>query len=228
MNVLNSAWTWVNDRRGYIALCTLLLYNWLHTGELLSRFISPSSIGFVAALGVELAVVELSQRIGQHGWKSVQAAPYRKTLLAVLTVSAFANVYEGYAVKYGGELTLNALPAIDLIQGVVGVAATGLLSWVVYRLSDITSTVGRAVQDVERPVQAVQDAPNERTVPLDAASNTVQSDPLLVYLASNPFASYADIGAGLGYSKSTASNRVKVLMDAGIVTKNGHGWEVHA
>lgn len=220
MDWLTAAWAWVNDRRGYIALVSLLLYNWLHTGELLSRYIAPSFIGFVAALGVELAVVELSVRIGQHGWKSVQSAPYRKTLLAVLTVSAFANVYEGYAVKYGGELTWNAIWTIDLVQGIVGVAATGLLSWVVYRLSDITSTVARPVQDVERDL-------NERPTPSSEPSNAVQSDPLLVYLASNPFASYADIGTGLGYSKSTASNRVKALMDAGIVSRNGHGWEVH-
>lgn len=221
MNNLQTLWTWMNDRRGYIALWTLLLYNWIHSGSLLSRYVHPSFVGFIAAFGVELAVVELSKRIGERGWKDPQSAPFRKTLMAVLAVSAFANVAEGYAVKYGAELTLDAIPNIDPVQGIVGVAATGLLSWVVYRLSDITSAT-------VQPVQILEGTPEQTDEQPSIPANTTERDPLLTFLASKPYASLAEIAETIGVkSKSTASNRVNALKAAGVLSQNGHGYEVH-
>lgn len=51
---------------------------------------------------------------------------------------------------------------------------------------------------------------------------------LLAYLERNPDANYTDIGKHLGKSRPTATSWVQELMDAGIVTRNGHGWKIHA
>lgn len=143
---------WNNNRKtvqvalGLLSLFALLLYTFWHTGGLLSHYISPGWMGRVAAFGVEVAIVSMSLRIGELGWTAPNAKPYKWTLGLTLAVSAFANLAEGHATKYGTELTVNAVPNIDVIQGVIGVAATALLSIVVYLLADI---IGGDVQRAE-------------------------------------------------------------------------------
>jgi DNA-binding IclR family transcriptional regulator len=49
---------------------------------------------------------------------------------------------------------------------------------------------------------------------------------LLAYVASNPDATLNDIADMIGRSKSTVSNYVSELSEAGQLHKNGQGWEV--
>ena len=152
--------TWNTNRKsvqlalGLASLVTLLAYTFWHTGGLLARYIAPGALGYVAALGIELAIVSMSLRIGELGWRAPDAAPYKVTLILTLIVSALANVAEGHATKYGAELTRGALPALDPIQAIIGVSATALLSIVVYLLADI---IGGDVQRAE--ARAVTPAP---------------------------------------------------------------------
>ena len=45
-------------------LLFLLVYNWVHTGDLLSRYVDPEWVGDIAALGIEAIVISLSIQIG--------------------------------------------------------------------------------------------------------------------------------------------------------------------
>ena len=126
-----------------LATSLLLLYTWFHTGSLLARYIVIWPIGYVAAAGIEVAIVSLSLRLGQVGWKAQGTAVYKAALIMALVVSALANIAEGYAAMYtptGAKapalLTWETLWRIDIVQGVLGIAATGLISILVYALAD--------------------------------------------------------------------------------------------
>ena len=126
-----------------LATSLLLLYTWFHTGSLLARYIVIWPIGYVAAAGIEVAIVSLSLRLGQVGWKAQGTAVYKAALIMALVVSALANIAEGYAAMYtptGAKapalLTWKTLWRIDIVQGVLGIAATGLISILVYALAD--------------------------------------------------------------------------------------------
>lgn len=81
-------------------------------------------------------------------------------------------------------------------------------------------------------LEGVQVAPaSGATIEVAGASEVQLSDEqrrLLAYLEGNPLATYTDISKHLGKSRPTATSWVQELMDAGIVTRNGHGFEVHA
>lgn len=206
---------------GFVAMLCLLAYTFWHTGGLLARYITPGVLGYVAAFGIELAVVAMAFRIGELGWTAPNATPFKWTLAGVLGVSVLANLAEGYATRYSGDLVVGAVGQLDFIQGIIGVAATALLSIVVYALAEIVGADVRPVQEAPGVVQTP-------SPPVQVPSHEPNGDPLLVYLASNPEASYSAIAERLNVSKSTASNRVKAMMDAGRLSKNGHGWEVNA
>ncbi len=157
-----------------LATVLLLAYTFWHSGNLLSRYIDPAWVGYVAALGVEVAIVSLSLRIGQLGWHSPQATIFKRTLIAALVVSALANIAEGHQVMYHQPLTLYALsplvgnldgvelatanpvPVIDWIQAAIGLAATGLLSIIVYALADIIGDDVRTATAARRPTVSVK------------------------------------------------------------------------
>ena len=69
---------------------------------------------------------------------------------------------------------------------------------------------------------------SSEVAPVSEAQLTDEQRKLLAYLERNPLATYTDISKHLGKSRPTATNWVQELMDAGIVTRNGHGFEVHA
>ena len=50
---------------GLLALIGVLIYNWTHTGGLLAGYVRPDFIGYIAAAGIELAIVGLSLRISR-------------------------------------------------------------------------------------------------------------------------------------------------------------------
>ena len=122
---------------GLLSLVGVLLYNWTHTGGLLASYVKPEFVGYIAAAGIELAVVGLSLRIDEMRRAQADATFHVATLAAVVIVSALANIAQGYLVKFGTELTSANIGRLDAVQVVVSLAATGLLSLVVFALAEV-------------------------------------------------------------------------------------------
>ena len=122
---------------GVTALIGVLVYNWTHTGGLLASYVDPAFVGYIAAGGIELAIVGLSLRIGELRLSKADTRFFVLTLIAVVIVSALANVAEGYTVKFGETLTLFNIQRLDIVQAIVSLSATGLLSLVTFALTEI-------------------------------------------------------------------------------------------
>lgn len=126
---------------GVTALLALLAYTMVHTGALLARYIHPSQFGYVAAFGIELAVVGLSLRIGDLKRSKQDARFFVSVLIAVVIVSALANIAEGFAaINNDTLLTVETIQRLDPVQAVIGLAATGLISLIVLAMSEIIGT----------------------------------------------------------------------------------------
>lgn len=137
---------------GLVSLACLLAYTWTHTGGLLAEYVKPWQVGYVAALGIELSIVGLSLRIGELRKSGLDTRFFVGTLIAVVTVSALANVAMGYAVKFGEPLTLANVGQLDIVQAVVSLAATGLISLVTFALAELVGQdVSAAVKVSKKP-----------------------------------------------------------------------------
>lgn len=153
---------------GMVALFSLLTYTWLHTGALLARYIEPSQAGYVAAFGIEVAVVGLSLRIGDLKRSKQDARFFVGVLIAVVIVSAFANIAEGFAALNSDTLlTVETVQSLDPIQAVIGLTATGLISVIVLAMSeiigtDITTAVKQAAKDDKRVTELKQELSDTR------------------------------------------------------------------
>ncbi len=143
---------------GLVSLVCLLSYTWTHTGGLLAEYVKPWQVGYIAALGIELSIVGLSLRIGDLKRSGLDARFFVSTLIAVVAVSAFANVAMGYAVKFGEPLTIVNIGKLDIVQGVVSLAATGLISLVTFALAELVG------QDVSAAVKVSSKKGNVSTV----------------------------------------------------------------
>lgn len=135
---------------GIISLIALLTYTLVHTGGLLARYIEPALIGYVAAFGIEASVVSLSLRIGELRKSRQSTTFFLFVLVAVVIVSAIANIAEGFETSTGDKLTINNLSQLDVVQAVTGLTATGLISLIVLALSEIVGT------DVAQTMKVVQ------------------------------------------------------------------------
>lgn len=142
-----------------VALVSVLLYTFWHTGALLSRYISPSLFGYIAAGGIEVTVIAMSVQ-----FRDILASPARSSFtkglfvfvfLAALAVSAFANMSEGFRTEQGKEFTSATLGNVDWLVAVIGVSATGLLSLVVMSLAELLGDSFNVVlgiaSDLSRP-----------------------------------------------------------------------------
>jgi len=132
---------------GILSLLGLLSYTFVHTGNLLASYVSPQFVGFMAAFGIELSIVGLSMRIGELKRLGLSYRFFVFTLVAVVAVSALANIAEGFHVKFGEALTVINWNKLDVVQIVVSIAATGLISLVTLALSEI---VGQDVATAQK------------------------------------------------------------------------------
>lgn len=134
-----------------LALIGLLAYTFVHTGGLMAQYIRPVFVGYMAAFGIELAVAGISFRLASLKRKQVTSRLLLFILISALFVSALANIAEGYQVKYAKPLTWVNLNEIDYIQAVIGIAATGLISLMVFAISEMIGTdVETVVKQTER------------------------------------------------------------------------------
>lgn len=223
-----------------ISLLALLAYTLVHTGGLLARYIHPPFVGYVAALGIEAAVVSLSLRIGELRKSKQSTGFFFFVLLAVVIVSAVANIAEGFTAVQAEPLTLQSVKQLDPIQAFIGLAATGLVSLIVLALSEIIGTdVQMVVKQVERDRKrqaSNTEEMNDKTPLVERARaakaekdlNDKQTavEQLLAYVNDNPNASFSDIGRTIERSKATVSNYVKELEQNGRLHKNGDGYRV--
>ena len=138
-----------------ISLVALLVYTFFHTGATLAHYVEPWIIGYIAAAGIETAVISLSIRIGDLRRARQDSRLLVSVLLAVLGVSTLANVSEGFAVMYGQPLTVTNVQQLDWLQALIGLASTGLISVVVFAMSEVVSVdVNQVVRDHERERRA--------------------------------------------------------------------------
>ena len=115
---------------------------------------SPAIVGYAAALGIELAVVGVSLQIGRRKSDNRDAGFFDFVLISVVVVSALANVAQGHLQRYGQQITWETMTAIDVVQGVIGLAATALLSLIVMAMAEI---VGQFMEQDWRNSDATDD-----------------------------------------------------------------------
>lgn len=122
-----------------LALIFFLIYNFFHTAAAMARYVNPPFIGYVAALGVEIAIVVLSIRIGDLRTQKKSAFMQFGILIGALSVSTLANLTEGFQVAYNQNFTINAFYALDQAQIVISIAMTALISFLVFMLTETIS-----------------------------------------------------------------------------------------
>jgi hypothetical protein len=151
MHIPNISKNTVQIATGTISLIALLAYTFVHTGGLLAHYIAPVTVGYIAAFGIELAVVSLSLRIGDMRRANKPSGFFLFVLISVVSISAMANIAEGFRTWRGEPLTTNNIGQLDVVQGVVGASATGLISLVVLAMSEVVGTdIQAAVRRAER------------------------------------------------------------------------------
>jgi len=209
---------------GVIALVGLLVYTFVHTGGLLSRYVNPPFIGYVCALGIELSVVSLSLRIGDLRRSGQSAGFFWSVLLAVVVVSAFANTAEGYSAAYSRLLTLSSIGDLDIVQAVIWLSATGLISVIVLVLSEIIGTdVKQAVKLAEqgrRKEEREAETPETPVVTLVSTTVNQRSErvrTLLAILDAEPDITPTQLATRLHTSRTT------VYKDLDRLRRNGRG-----
>jgi len=238
---------------GATSLIALLVYTFVHTGGLLSRYITPAAVGYVAAFGIELAIVSLSLRIGDLKRSKQNYGFFLFVLLSVVIVSALANIAEGFQTANGSPLSLENFQSLDIVQSIIGLAATGLISLIVLALSEIIGTdVETAVQQSKRVQRKLEKESkkqsnypkmdyflengqsNESPTVQWAELGTVQrmelsdgrKEEMLGLLLENSNISPKAVQRKLDIGKSTYYNYLNELIAEGRIKKNGNGIEV--
>lgn len=237
-----------------LSLFALLTYTLVHTGGLLARYVHPAAIGYVAAFGIEAAVVSLSLRIGELRRSRQSTGFFFFVLIAVVVVSAVANIAEGFTAVQGEALTLATVRSLDPVQAFIGLAATGLVSLIVLALAEILGTdvetavkqadkerkrqpatrrsgTGAAVPAVGVQIENTVESPSiERAraakAEKDAVNRAEAMEMLLTFVAEHPDASLSRIGQHIDRSKTTVSNYVRELEETGQLRRNGEGWQL--
>jgi len=139
----------------------ILLYTWFHTGAVLQSYIDVWPVGYIAAIGIELSIVGMSLEIGWLRHQKKNASTQIAILVAVLAVSALANIYEGYKVSTDNQLEV-VLMDYNLVLPIVLIVSTGLLSIIAFALSEmVSSTVEDTVKLFGTKHQTKEDKPTK-------------------------------------------------------------------
>ena len=136
------------------ALIMLLLYTGVHTANVLARYVQPAFIGWLAAFGIELTIALMAWRLARGKGEGKLNIFIIGALLFALFVSMLANVDEGYRINYQDSLQIANLGQLDVFQGIVGLAVTGLIPVLVFAISEIVGS--ELFTEVEQSVKSVQ------------------------------------------------------------------------
>lgn len=215
---------------GALSLTALLVYTLVHTGGLLATYVNPWWVGYIAAFGIELAVVSLSLRIGDLKRTGQDSRFFMFVLVSVVIVSALANISQGFAVAHKTEMTLQNIRQLDAIQAIIGLTATGLISLIVLALSEIigvdVNAVVRQMEREQRIVERIERKPNTPTeqMTLVRIKNAEQRrTKLLKILNDEPDTTYTSIAERLNIARTTLYADMDILEKQGLISKNGRG-----
>jgi predicted transcriptional regulator len=232
---------------GILSLVALLIYTLAHTGALLSQYVRPPIIGYIAAFGIEAAIVSLSLRIGELKKSQQSATFFYFVLVATVVTSAVANVAEGFYTLYGEHLTINSVSQLDFAQAGIGVTATGLISLIVLALSEIVGTdVTQTAKQLERErnqkvSQATINVTNSTSFEAtpEAAERARQAkmlqdietkeqrrEVIVTVLSNKPDTDVTDLARVAGVTRQTIYRDLNELVTAGVISKNGEGYKV--
>jgi predicted transcriptional regulator len=220
---------------GLLSLLALLTYTLIHTGGLLSRYIHPEIGGYIAAFGIELTIVSLSLRIGELRRYKQDSRFFLFVLMAVVLVSALANIAEGFFTNRGELLTVLNVSSLDPIQAIIGLCATGLISLIVLALSEIIGTdVQSIVYETEKRNRKEQKTTVLDTIPVQFETSVEQSretkeeriKAIVDTYRDNPKAKPVEIYRQLNIPRPTFYAYQNELIEDGIIEKNGTGVKV--
>lgn len=221
-----------------VGLFALLSYNFVHTGGLLSRYVRPAFVGYLAAFGVELIVATTSWRLAMLKRTRTKNRPLLFTLVAALILSAFANISEGYHEQFTEPLRWANIGQIDPIQAIIGLSATALMSVLVFAVSEIIGVdTGEIVRRIEREQRTSEATERPKRQPKPETKPETKLEPanyepmVYGYIAERTnngedIPGPTEIANAIGCSKATASKWANKWQTQGRLQKNGHGWQV--
>lgn len=225
-----------------MALVAVLSYTFAHTGSLLARYIRPEMLGYVAAAGVELTVIAMSLQfnlLGDKGKSLGSKSLFLFVFVATLTVSALANVSEGFRVSMSMELTSVTFKQVDPVVAIIGVSATGLLSLVTMSLAEllgdsfgvvsgIVTNLADAARQSSKDIAPgdTMDAGRQKAIDTQRASKTEAINALVDILRDNPNTTKTELAQQVGKSRATVNNYLAELTDQGVIERNGSGVQV--
>ena len=225
---------------GSVSLTALLAYTLVHTGGLLATYVNPWHVGYIAAFGIELAVVSLSLRIGDLKRSGQDFRFFMFVLVSVVIVSALANISQGFAVAHKAEMTLANISQLDAIQAIIGLTATGLISLIVLALSEI---IGVDVNAVVKQMEREQRKNEQKKTEIDTAKTQIETvqamaveqardikadrvKAILNAYRDNPEAKPVDVYRPLDIPRPTFYAYLNELIEDGVISKNGNGVRV--
>lgn len=226
-----------------ISLISLLAYTFWHTGGLLASYVAPGWIGYIAAIGIELSVVSLSLRIGELKRSGLSAKWFYSVLVAVVIVSAAANMSEGHRTFTDSPLTWYTIQQLDIVQGFIGLVATALISLIVFSLSEIigddvngTIKVMEKRMAHERKEQSITEQNGAFPYPVEQArtakaeqdelSKEQRLDVIVDALANEPDIARTELANLAGVKRTTLYNYLNELEETGRIERNGSGLRV--
>lgn len=177
----------------------ILAYTFVHTSNVLARYVHPWWVGWIAGAGIELIIFSMSWKLATIKGKETRLSYGRHasdgllkfTLIISLVVSTIANVAEGYFVSHQTQLTWANILEIDPIQALVGLSSNLLLPILVFAVSELVgSDVEKIAKQVPVKVGKTKRAEDEqpqtetesgRTVERTAASDTPNSPKRIIY-----------------------------------------------
>ena len=180
---------------GGAALLLLLTYTAWHTGGLFARYVQPPWIGYAAAIGVESSVVTLSAWIGLNRKSSRSVRKPMVVLGLVVLVSMLANTAEGFVSRYSNQLTVTTVGHIDPVQAGIGLVATGMISVIVFALSDILGSNVKTVSDtVRQENQTVEATKQDRMAWIHQMEGQVTPEAIVGQFGVTERTAYRDLG----------------------------------
>lgn len=144
----------------------ILSYTFVHTSNVLARYIHPPFVGWLAGGGIELIIFSMSWKLATIKGKEPNRL-LKFTLIVSLIVSTIANVAEGYFVSHKQELTWANIGMIDPVQALVGISSNLLLPVLVFAVSELVgSDIERITKQVApKPSKEKQEAPEQAQTP---------------------------------------------------------------
>jgi len=205
----------------WLALIASLAASWTHLTALFARHEYPGwwPVGATMATAVDLGILAAMMAVGEMAAAGRSTSGPRRTVALLVAMSCAANAAHVWVVGVTGDLAEMAL----------AVAVAAALPVLVWRLSLILDAIRRPVPAsvavlpaTPAPGPVVRPAAKPRQAPVPAVTGDARARVLAV-LATGPL----DVSAReLGRQAETTGDLVRRMAGAGVIEKNGTGWQV--